>query len=610
MATLDGSSVGCTQPFAGGPQLTDVCSADTGALFLLLLTNLINSNEKINDPCGRVTPVKTVLPRYDFIVVGGGAAGPIVASRLSEVPDWNVLLIEAGPDEPAGTQVPANLQLYLNTELDWKFVTTNESHACLNNNGSCSWPRGKNLGGCTSHHGMAYHRGHRKDYERWVEMGNVGWSWEEVFPYFLMSEDNQEIGRVSGKYHAVGGPMTVERFPWQPNFAWDILQAAEEAGLGTTEDMVGEKITGFTVAQTLSKNGVRQSTASAYLRPVRNRKNLHVVLEAQATKVLTRKNTAYGVQFVKDKRTHTVRAKREVILSAGSVNSPQLLLLSGIGPQEHLKSVGIPVVQDLPGVGENLHNHASFGVDFTMNTSWFSELSVQSADEYINNQTGPLSATGLAQVTGILASSFATSDDPDIQIFFAGFQGNCESKAKIADLTTYDGKETVRFSSVNLRPLSRGRLTLRDKNPLSPPMIWSNDLAEPQDVSVIIEGLRAIFRLANSTVMQRHQLTLASPRLKECSDFKEGSDEYWRCAIHWNTRPENHQSGSCKMGPSADPMAVVDPELKVHGVKALRVADASVMPKVVSGNPVAAINMIGERAAAFIKKDWGAPANL
>lgn len=264
------------------------------------------------------------------------------------------------------------------------------------------------------------------------------------------------------------------------------MQAAEEVGLGITEDLVGPNITGFTVAQTISRNGVRLSASRAFLWPNRNRPNLHIALNATATKIQTRrvnsKVTASGLSFTmvrffprfilrdyisakyimispysQNGRRYNVRAKREVILSAGSINSPQLLLLSGIGPKEHLKSVNIRAVHDLPGVGQNLHNHQSYGIDFNINHTIINELTLDSADQYLYNQTGPMSSTGLAQLTGILASNFTTEVDPDIQIFFAGYQATCNTGNRIPDLIQLNNEETIRFTSVNIQPRSRGK---------------------------------------------------------------------------------------------------------------------------------------------------------
>ncbi|XP_017761389.1 PREDICTED: glucose dehydrogenase [FAD, quinone]-like [Eufriesea mexicana] len=595
----------CPDPFMGGPQVTDVCSASEGSLFLSLLNVLLVANPYIGDPCGRVTPIKEPDPSYDFIVVGAGAAGSVVAARLSEIDDWNVLLVEAGPDEPAGAEIPSNLQLYLGGPLDWQYKTSNESTACLSQNGRCAWPRGKNLGGTTLHHGMAYHRGHPKDYDRWVEHGAEGWSWDEVLPYYLKSENNTEIGRVSAKHHATGGPMNVERLPYQPPFAWDILNAADEAGFGVSEDLAGDKITGFTVAQTISKKGVRTTSFRSFVQPAKDRKNLHVVVNALVTKVNFIGNRAVGVSLLMNGEKIQVKAKREVVLSAGTINSPHLLLLSGVGPKKHLKSKNVPVVVDLPGVGENLHNHQSFGLDFFLKEGYYPVFNESSAEQYIENQTGAFAGTGLAQVTGVMPSNLTTPDDPDIQIFFAGYQAICTPKSNIADLSS-DGKSmAVRFTSVNLRPTSRGRITLNSNNPLDPPVIWSNDMSTKHDRSVVVQGLGIILKLADTPTMKRLGLRQQNKVIPQCAHHKFGSDDYFDCAVRWDTRPENHQTGSCRIGQRSDPMAVVDPRLKVHGIKGLRVADASVQPNVVSGNPVASVNMVGERAADFIKQDWG-----
>ncbi|XP_014467197.1 PREDICTED: glucose dehydrogenase [FAD, quinone]-like isoform X2 [Dinoponera quadriceps] len=596
--------------------MADVCTTSPVTYLLAALNTMAAYSPAINDPCNHVKPISRPSVTYDFIVVGAGAAGPIVAARLSEIKKWSVLLVEAGPDEPPGMQIPSNLQLYLNTDLDWKYKTKNEKYACLENGGRCSWPRGKNLGGCTSHHGMAYHRGHEKDYTRWVKMGAEGWSWQEVLPYFKKSENNEDIDKFVDKfYHGYGGPLTVERFPWQPQFAKDILDAAEETELGTTNDVVGEKIVGFTVAQTISKKGVRLSSSRAYLWPARDRKNLHVALNATATKIHTRnvgkQVRASGITVVMNGRTYTVNARKEVILTAGAVNSPQLLLLSGIGPKRHLDAMGIRTVVNLPGVGENLHNHASFGVDFTLNQTAEEELTLVNANLYILNQTGPLSSTGLAQLTAILTSTYTTEDDPDIQIFFAGYQATCDTGGRIPDLQTHSKNKTIRFTSVNLQTTSRGRLTLDSRDPMQPPNIWSNELSKSRDRNIIYQGLQKIIKLTNAKTLQKYELKLIEDSAQQCKKFGKPIDggilneKYWDCQIRYKTRPENHQAGTCRMGSYDNSMAVVDPNLKVYDVEGLRVADASIMPQVISGNPVATIHMIGERAAEFIKKDYG-----
>ncbi|XP_058801853.1 glucose dehydrogenase [FAD, quinone]-like [Phymastichus coffea] len=588
----------CSNPFLPGPIVPNTCTSFVSqcTMFLTLLNTMTQNHTSISGSTKRIKAIEKPLYSYDFIIVGGGSAGAVVAGRLSENPNWKVLLLEAGPDEPVSAQIPSIFGSYLGGKLDWKYKTTNESHACLRRGGVCLWPRGKNLGGTTVHHGMAYHRGNPKDFEKWVAMGNEGWSWEEVVPYFLKSEDNHEIKRVGTKHHATGGIMPVERFPWQPQFAWDILKAGDEMGYGITEDMVGDKILGFTIAQTISNNGVRVSSAASYLRPFRDRPNLHVILNALATKIVFEQKRAIGVKYIKDDQIYTVMVKREVIVSGGVVNSPQLLMLSGIGPQKHLRSLNIPVVQSLPGVGENLHNHVSYGLNFKFDD----EVSLQSNSfpitAYLNNQTGPLASSGLAQVTAILASNYTTPDDPDLQMFFAGYDANCWT-------TDNSSVRNVQMIPVNLHAKSRGRLTLASNNPLDHPIIWSNDLGDHRDVEVLIWGIHVALSLADSPTMRKLNLTLTSMPIPECSNFEFKSDEYWVCAIHQETRTENHQAGTCKMGPIHDPMAVVDTRFSVYGVKGVRVVDSSSMPLMISGNPVGAITMLAERAADFIKED-------
>ncbi|XP_015109256.1 glucose dehydrogenase [FAD, quinone] [Diachasma alloeum] len=595
----------CPNMFSGGIPMENVCPTTIASFAFMLNTmnDIISRSEPIADSCGRVTPKKKNRPIYDFIVVGSGAGGSAVAARLSEVPDWKVLLLEAGPDEPNAAEIPSNFGIYIGSDIDWKYKTSNECHACLANNGSCYWPRGRNLGGTTVHHGMAYHRGNPRDYENWVDMGNEGWGFDDVLPFFMKSENNTETDRVGTKLHGVGGPMTVQRFPYQPEFAKTIYQAANEIGYGTIEDLVGEKYLGFNIAQTMSKNGVRQSAAAAFLRPIRNRKNLDIIVEATATRLMTLKNRVTGVEYVKNGKRHRVLARREVILSAGVVGSPQLLLLSGIGPKEQLKEHGIPVVLDLSGVGKNLHNHVSYSIDFTLPEVKHISYTPDNVAIYLYNQTGPLSSSGLAQVTGILASEYTTPDYPDLQIFFSGYQASCRQTGDV-DLLSVGDQRSVRFTAVNIHPESRGTITLASANGLDHPIIWSNDLGEPRDVDVLVAGLHVLLKMANSNAMKSVGLEVVDSPVPQCSQYEYLTDEYFRCAVHVNTRTENHQTGTCKMGPASDPLAVVDTQLRVHGIRGLRVADASAQPKVISGNPHASITMMGERAADFIKKEY------
>lgn len=306
---------------------------------------------------------------------------------------------------------------------------------------------------------MMYVRGHAKDYNNWAAMGNTGWSWSEVLPYFIRSENNAEVDRVGNVYHGTGGPLNVERFPWQPPITGNILEAALERGYGLTEDLAGDNITGFTVAQTNSKDGVRVSSASAFLRPIRDRANLHVALNATATKILIQRFKAVGVQYIQNGEMREAKSTREVIVSGGAIDSPKLLLLSGIGPKHHLESANIPVIKDLPGVGENLHNHVSYTLSYTIDEPNVYDLNWASAVEYLSFQKGPMSSTGLSQITGVLASRYTTPDHPDLQFYFGGYQAACAitgSTEDIQDNGVNGNRRTISVSPTNLHPISRG----------------------------------------------------------------------------------------------------------------------------------------------------------
>ncbi|XP_016912171.2 glucose dehydrogenase [FAD, quinone] isoform X1 [Apis cerana] len=591
-----------------GPSLAQVCPGPQFFTFMSLLNTFVLAKEEVSLLCERFEPVEPAEYYYDFIVVGGGTAGSVVASRLSEQREWKVLLLEAGPDEPPGTDVPSMVAMFLGSDIDWGYRTTNEKNACLSSGGSCFWPRGKNLGGTSSHNGMMYTRGHPKDYDDWAAMGNDGWSWQDVLPYFMCSENNTEIDRVGRKYHSTGGLLNVERFSWRPDISNDILAAAAELGYPIPEELNGDQLTGFTVAQTMSKDGVRRSAATAFLRPFRDRRNLQVVTNATVTKILLKEKKAVGVQYYKNGELRVARASREIIVSGGAVNSPQILLLSGIGPREHLEAVNVSVVHDLPGVGENLHNHVSFTLSFSIDRPNEFDLNWPSVVEYVAFAKGPIASTGLSQLTGIVPSMYATQDHPDLQIFFGGYQAACATTGLVGSLMG-DGGRHISISPTNLHPRSRGSLRLASNDPFAKPVIHANYLSDPLDEAVLLHGIRIALSLSNATSLAKYNVTLANPRLQACSQHPYASDEYWRCAMRQDTGPENHQAGSCKMGPAADPAAVVDSRLRVHGIAGLRVADTSIMPRVTSGNTAAPAIMIGERAAAFVKSDWGgAPA--
>ncbi|KAL4711845.1 hypothetical protein ACJJTC_006014 [Scirpophaga incertulas] len=590
-----------------GPSMVSSCP-NQFLLFMTILEAYVNGRCDLADPCNRVSSVENVENEYDFVVVGGGTAGSVVAARLSENPQWKVLLIEAGGDEPTASSVPAWVTSYWNKdETDWNYKTEQQQKACLADGGKCSWTRAKMLGGCSVTNGMMYMRGHAADYDGWAVNGAKGWSWFDVMPYFLKSEDNKEIGNgVSGQYHSTGGPIPVQKFPYAPLFAHDVVSAAIELGYPPTSDLNGDTITGFTIAQTQNKAGSRFSTARAFLRPAAHRENLHVLLNAHVTKVVINpaSKKVTGVEYLKDGQRKVVDVKKEVVISGGTINSPQILMLSGIGPRETLDKYNIPVINDLPGVGQNLQNHVGVQLSFTLTKEpEVPELNWATAMEYMLRREGPLSATGLSQLTGIVNSRYAPAGgrQPDVQFFFGGYYASCSDGVTYERDNVKDHRE-VTIYAVALQPRSRGYLTIQSVDPLSPPIMQPNYFLDEHELDVIVDAAKIAYRLANTTIMrEKYGMKPTEGYGSDCGESQESpSDEFLRCLAMFHTAPENHQAGTCKMGPDSDPMAVVDMQLKVHGIDGLRVADASIMPTVVTSNTAAPTVMIAERASEFI----------
>lgn len=608
------SSCNCpvTQP---GPTLASTCGGTAYMLFMGLLEVFIRSQCDLEDPCNR--PLSRGFPDrdYDFIVVGGGSSGAVMANRLSEVPHWRVLLIEAGGDEPTGTQIPSMFLNFLGSSIDYGYKTEPEDMACLNNEERrCSWPRGKVLGGTSVLNGMMYIRGSRADYDAWARAGNPGWSYQDVLPYFLKSEDNQQATTMDAGFHGVGGYLTVTQFPYHPPLSHAILQAAMELGF-PVRDLNGAAHTGFMIAQTTTRNGSRLSTAKAFVRPVISRPNLHILLNTTVTRVIVdpASKAAVGVEFLTSGgQLERLKVNNEVIISAGAVDSPKLLLLSGIGPREELRKVNIAPVHDLPGVGKNLHNHVAHFLNFMINDTDTTALNWATAMEYLLFRDGLMSGTGLSEVTGFVNSRLSNpaDDNPDLQLFFSGYLANCARTGQVGERS--DGgnsssptpQRSISLFPTVLHPKSRGFLTLKDNNPKTPPLIFGRYLTHPDDVKTLVDGIKIAIRLTQTAALQKYGFRIDTTPVQGCEDLPFGCDAYWECAVRRNTGAENHQAGSCKMGPDTDPSAVVSPDLKVHGVDRLRVVDCSIMPAVTSGNTNAPAIMIAEKASDLIKQRW------
>jgi choline dehydrogenase len=490
----------------------------------------------------------------------------------------------------------------------------------------CNWPRGKVLGGSSVLNAMVYVRGNRHDYDHWAELGNEGWSYKEILPYFLKSEDNRNPYLAKTPYHSTGGYLTVQESPWRTPLALAFLQAGVELGY-ENRDCNGEIQTGFMITQGTIRRGSRCSTAKAFLRPVRLRRNLHIAMHSHVKKILMDSSGTNGrprataVEFMRYGNSHTVRARREVILSAGAIASPQLLMLSGIGPKEHLRQFNIPVIQDL-NVGNNLQDHVGLGgltfvVDepVTFKKSRYQTLPV--ALEYIINERGPLTNLGVEGVAFVNTKYANTSIDwPDVQFHFAPSSINSDGGEQVRRIlglrdrvynTVYKPlvkAETWTILPLLLRPRSRGWVRLRSANYLHQPELIPNYFAYPEDVAVLIEGIKIAINVSSTLAFQKFGSRLHTIPMPGCGSYTFNSDEYWECALRHFTFTIYHPSGTCKMGPDTDPDAVLDPRLRVRGVDGLRVIDASIMPTIINGNPNAPVIMIAEKGADIIKQDW------
>lgn len=559
---------------------------------------------------------------YDFIVVGAGTAGCVLANRLSENPNWKVLLIEAGPEQNTIMDVPMFVGfLQLSNRINWKYFSErSESEYCLSmNNNQCHLPRGKLMGGSSVLNYMIYTRGNRRDYDRWAALGNGGWSFEDVRPYFEKFENNTTPEADLG----VGGPVTISYPSFRSQTGAGFIKGAVEMGL-PERHYNGEQQGGVSYLQTTTKQGFRVSSSRAYIDPVRKRANLHISTMSHVTKVIVDPVTkqATGVQLLRDNKLSTVTAKKEIILSAGAIGSPQLLMLSGIGPADQLLSVKIQPIVDLPGVGENLIDHISPGYfQFTVNVTRTTKMEIddqQSWSTYFKNGSGILGMPGGCETIAFFDSTnFSRTDSyPDVE--FLGISGGMHDTKEVQqnlalkDKDFYDLYEPLSTSNAKvlsigmfvLRPRSRGHIRLRDSKPSSYPMITPNYYSDPDDVATILRAIRLMEKLEHTEAFRQMNATLLRTTMEGCNALEYGSDDYWECYVRHLTYTIYHYSGTCKMGGNGDKMAVVNPRLRVRGVKGLRVVDASIMPELVSGHPNAAVFMIGEKAAAMIKEDW------
>ena len=528
---------------------------------------------------------------FDFVIVGAGSAGCVIANRLSANPKFRVALLEAGgPDRSPWIHIPVGyFKTMGNPNTDWCYRT--EPDQGLNGR-SIKWPRGKTLGGSSSINGLLYVRGQPQDFDHWRQLGNAGWSWDDVMPLFKRAETWE-----GGDDHVRGGdgPLSVSKNRVDRDIVDSWLRAAVAAGHRWTDDYNQEDQEGVGYFQMTMKNGVRCSAATAYLKPIRNRQNLTIITNAHSHKIEIKDGKAVAVRAMINGQMQTIKARNEIIVSAGAIGSPQLLMLSGIGAADEIRQHGISMVRDLPGVGKNLQDHLQVRPTYkcnalTINTETRNPFRlVAMAIEYAAKRSGPM-AMAASLGTGFLKTR-AELETPDIQYHIQPFSADNidEGAHRFSAFTA---------SVLQLRPESAGRLMLKSADPDDHPAIHPNYLATKTDCDTIVAGLQ----------MTRAICRYEPVRALITEEYKPGAaiaDDDYDGLLDWarsHATTIYHPVGTCKMGD--DKMAVVDSRLRVHGVRGLRVADASIMPTITSGNTNAPTIMIGEKLSDLVLADY------
>ncbi|MGI9492710.1 MAG: GMC family oxidoreductase [Geminicoccaceae bacterium] len=525
---------------------------------------------------------------YDYVIVGGGSAGCVLANRLSENPDVSVLLLEAGGDDNHYLiHMPVGFAKMTDGPHTWGLTTAPQKHA---NNREIPYAQARVIGGGSSINAEIFTRGNPADYDRWAnEEGCDGWAFKEIQQYFIRSEGNTIL---AGDWHGTEGGLGVSNIPDPQPMTRAFVQSCQELGIPYNPDFNGEQQAGSGVYQTTTRNYRRCSAAVGYLKPVMSRSNLTVEMNCMVHRITFEGSRATGVQYFNGKESVTASADCEVIVTSGAIGTPKIMMLSGVGPAAHLKEHGIGVVHDLPGVGENLNDH--FGIDIVAELTGHYSLdkynkwhwAALAGLQYYLFKSGPVTSNIVE------GGAFWYSDDesgiPDLQFHFLAGAG-----AEAGVPSVPPGSSGITLNSYTLRPKSRGSVRLRSADPIYPPIVDPNFLAEPDDLKTSVEGVKISCEIFSQPSLQKHIKTLRFPddRVKSEKDFEDYARHYGRTSYH--------PTCTCKMG--VDDMAVVDPQLRVRGLDGIRICDSSIMPSLIGSNTNAPTIMIAEKASDLIR---------